>query len=293
MTRPQLAAALCAVVALVAVWTARAPEPGPPEAAGPGARIVSLTPQITETVAFLGAADRLVGRSDWCAEPPAVRALPAVGSALQPDLERIVGLRPDRILVDASVGTASADLARLGPPVVTLPWLTRAEAVASIRRLGPVLDRVDAANALADRFDAALSGAPPDTAPRVLLAMGGALSDREVWFLKRNSLHGDALHAAGFRNAVDREEPGAPVLSLEAVVALDPDAVVVVTASPVGEADRERIVASWARLAPLRAVQAGRVTAIGGPLLLSTGPALLDLPAAIAGALARVGVVPP
>jgi ABC-type Fe3+-hydroxamate transport system substrate-binding protein len=70
-------------------------EPPPPR------RIVSLVPSATETLAVLGAADRVAGRTRWCVRPqPWVRSVPEVGGTKDPDLAAIAALRPDLIVVN-------------------------------------------------------------------------------------------------------------------------------------------------------------------------------------------------
>lgn len=271
-TRRRLLVGLAAALALGAACTGPSATPSPQTPSSP--RLVSLTPAITETVARLGALDTLVARSQWCTLPPEVTALPAVGSGLTPELERIVALRPTGILLDASLASRTDDLRGLAP-VHVLPWLTAPEIAASLRTLGPLVGRPDAAEALAARFDA-LPDAPPPEAPVVLLTLTTDPADGQVWYIKRNSVHGTLLHAAGARNAVDRDEDGAPTLSLEALVALDPPTIVVLSAQPVDEAARQRILGQWRGMEALQAVRNGRVAVLGGPEVLSTGPSALD-----------------
>lgn len=74
--------------------------PAPPQ------RIVSMIPSDTETVCALGACDRLVGvdaLSDW---PARVASLPRLGNANDPNLERLVALKPDLVLTDEYSGLA-------------------------------------------------------------------------------------------------------------------------------------------------------------------------------------------
>ncbi len=56
---------------------------------------VSLSPAITEIIAELGFLDRLVGRSDYCDYPES--SVPSVGSAENPDIEKIIALKPDML----------------------------------------------------------------------------------------------------------------------------------------------------------------------------------------------------
>lgn len=72
-----------------------------PQEAPPPRRIVSLVPSATETLAALGAADRVVGRTRWCVRPqPWVRGVPEVGGTKDPDLAAIAALQPDLIVVN-------------------------------------------------------------------------------------------------------------------------------------------------------------------------------------------------
>jgi iron complex transport system substrate-binding protein len=61
-------------------------------------RIVSLAPSVTETLFALGAVDEVVGVSQYCDFPPAVKKLPRVGSFITPEIEAIVALRPSLVI---------------------------------------------------------------------------------------------------------------------------------------------------------------------------------------------------
>lgn len=255
--------------------------------AAPTARagVLSLFPAATETAAALGALDRLSGRSDWCNYPPEVASLPAFGSALTPDLERIAALGPRAILVDGSVGGQGETLRALAP-VEVLPWLSVEDVIASTKRLGVVLDAP--ADALAARY-APLTAAPPLDGPEVLAVLANDSVGNEIFYIRPGSIHGGALHAAGARNAVRADPGGAPALSVEALIALDPPTVLVLTTAPVTDALRAEIVAGWAKYAPLRAVRDGRIGVVGGPAALNVGPSVLELVGALRAELARLG----
>lgn len=256
---------------LVLTWIACVRPP-----AGEGPRYVSLSPAITETVVALDAVGVLVGRSDWCTGPE-VAGLPALGSALTPDLEGVVAAHPAGILVARDAGAAVGALGRIAP-VHALPWLTLEQVASSTVALGDLLDRDEAAGALAARLRR-LDAAPPEGAPRVLLVIGTDGPEREIWYIKRNSLHGQVLHAAGFRNAVGEDVAGAPSMTAEGVIRLDPDAVVMLEAAALSAEDAQAAVARWSALTPLRAAREGRVSVLADPAVLSVGPAVADLPA--------------
>jgi iron complex transport system substrate-binding protein len=65
-------------------------------------KIISLAPNITETVAALNASDRLVGRTDYCDYPENIKSVQSIGTMQQPNIEKIVDLKPD-IVVASSI----------------------------------------------------------------------------------------------------------------------------------------------------------------------------------------------
>ncbi|MBT4395477.1 MAG: ABC transporter substrate-binding protein, partial [Acidiferrobacteraceae bacterium] len=64
----------------------------------PAQRIISLAPNLTEILFFIGAGDRVVGTVDHSDYPPAALQVPRVGSHSRFDFETILRLQPDLIL---------------------------------------------------------------------------------------------------------------------------------------------------------------------------------------------------
>jgi iron complex transport system substrate-binding protein len=62
-------------------------------------RIISLAPNITETIFALKADSLLVGVTDYCDYPPEAKLKLKVGSLLDPNIEKITSLTPDLILM--------------------------------------------------------------------------------------------------------------------------------------------------------------------------------------------------
>ena len=91
---------------------------GAPLAQAPPSRIVSLVPAATEMLFAIGAGPRVVAVSSYDHEPPAVERLPRVGALLDPDLERIMGLRPDLVVVYGTQARPAATAFACGDPGV-------------------------------------------------------------------------------------------------------------------------------------------------------------------------------
>lgn len=67
----------------------------------PPRRVVSLVPSVTETLFDIGVGDRVVGVTDYCVHPMAKTVrLPKVGGTKNPDVERIIALRPDLVIAN-------------------------------------------------------------------------------------------------------------------------------------------------------------------------------------------------
>jgi ABC-type Fe3+-hydroxamate transport system substrate-binding protein len=254
-----------------------------------GHRLVSLSPGITDALFEIGAGHELVARSDYCEYPPEALRLPRVGTSLTPNYETITRLSPSLIIGEAGANARQRELAAIGPTLL-LPWLTLDEIVASIRELGRRTDETTVADALAARMKARLGVPPPTNGPRVLLVIGytpGRLE--ELWFVRENSLHGAALHAAGARNAVPEAVTGLPRLSLERLLAVDPDAILVLTQPGRAASD---YLAPFNALTPLRAVKNGTVRVVEAPEAFIHGPRVLALVERLAAEVRKVQAQP-
>lgn len=71
--------------------------------------IISLAPELTETIYALNAGDKMIGRSTYCDYPEAVKALPEMGSLFELNIEAIVAKAPDLVVLSSM---ASEDLVK-------------------------------------------------------------------------------------------------------------------------------------------------------------------------------------
>jgi iron complex transport system substrate-binding protein len=108
----------------------------------------------------------------------------------------------------------------------------------------------------------------------------------ELWFIRRNSLHGAALAAAGGENAVDHDVSGLPRLSVEELIKVDPDIVLIIPSQGATSAAKQAALDAFGKLSPLRAVKNGNVRVVDDASQ-STGPSILELVDALARALKK------
>jgi iron complex transport system substrate-binding protein len=214
-----------------------------------------------------------------------------MGTSITPNYEAIARLSPTLVLGEANVSARKRELEALAPTRL-LPWLSLPEILVSIRELGRLTGRGEAALALAKRLAARLSVPEPPGGPRVLLVLGNeSYGISEIWFIRRNSLHGAALAAAGARNAVWKDVSGPPRLSTERLLQLDPDAILVLARpKPKREPSKPRQ-SGFEALTTLRAVREGRVRVLETDLAFANSPRILLLVDALHRELQALGVV--
>ena len=191
----------------------------------PVRRIVSLAPNLTETLFALGVGDRVVGVTDYCDYPPEATTREHVGGPVTPNLEKIAQLRPDLVFVTRSGGnrlSTVSSLETLGIAVFATDPHSVDELIASTEQLGELAGAADQGRQLADalraRLDAVAQRLSGSTPRRVLLV---------VWLeplitVGRNTFIADALRRAGAENVIQTAQDW-PNASLEEVARRQPE----------------------------------------------------------------------
>ncbi len=117
----------------------------------PAMRIISLYGGLTETICAMGLCSRLVGctkRDRW---PIEVRSKPKVGTHMRPNIELIIGLKPDLVIQGSSRAEALLTVRQLrarGIPVATFHPYTFEGLFSEIDRLGILCGDREAARTL-------------------------------------------------------------------------------------------------------------------------------------------------
>ena len=172
-------------------------------------RIVSLVPSLTEALVAFGVGERLVGRTRYCVEPPeALASVEALGGTKNPDVSRIIELRPDLVVVNREENRREdyEALVAAGLEVHVTHPRTVAAAADMLSALGAAVGTRDPAEDLAARCRAALANAAsrrPATPVPVFCPIW-----RNPWMtFNAGTYVGDMLAVAGLRNVFADGEP--------------------------------------------------------------------------------------
>jgi iron complex transport system substrate-binding protein len=214
--------------ALLACALAACASPAP--AAQPATRIVSLMPSLTEDLFAIGAGPQVVAVSQFTDYPAAARNLPAVASFSSLDAERVARMHPDLVVGIPAQASLVSDLRRLGIRVVLL----RDDSYADIYRDLSELGRLSGHGPEAARVAASLRAEAgrltvraPGRRPRVFVVLGVA----PIFTVGDASYVASLLRFAGAKNAAGDLGPAYARYSAEALIALQPDAIVADAAS--------------------------------------------------------------
>jgi iron complex transport system substrate-binding protein len=243
--------------------------------AQPPLRIVSLAPGATELLFAAGAGNQVIATVEYSDEPPAARRIARIGDVAAVDMERLVALHPDVVVVWASGGNPAQrqKIAGLHIPMYEQQVARLADIPAGVRRLGVLAGTEPTAERAAQEMDAHLAqltrrySAPGGKSPSVLLQVW----NRPIYTVGGKQLMSDALSICGARNVFgDLAEPG-PVVDTEAIIARDPD--IIIVAAPQGEG--AVWVSDWKRLGSLSAVRNNRVVVFEDQALSRLGPSVI------------------
>jgi len=256
--------------------------------AAPATRIVSLSPATTEILFALGLGRRVVGRTRFCDWPPAARTVPDVGNGIEPNVEAVAARRPDLVLLYASAANrAAADrLAALGVATAVLKLDLASDVRRAARTIGQLAGVPAAAESLVAAFDSSLravaarAASVPGRRPRLYV---------DAWAsppmtVGRGSYLSEVIRAAGAENLFDDVGASSATVSLEAIVARDPDAVLVLALDTLHEPS----LAGRPGWSAVRAVREGRVLVVDANLYDRPSPRMSVAAADLAARLFRM-----
>lgn len=235
--------------------------------ASPPQRIISLYGGLTEVLAALGLAPRVVARTqgDDC-----LKGIPTVGTHLQPNVEMILALRPD-LVVQGGVPKGLPALKRLeaeGIPVAMFAPRDFPGLFVVIQRLGVLTGQSQAATtlvrAMQEKLEEVARRVAGQKPPRVfyevryhnLLAAG------------QGSLVNDIITRAGGQNILKSPQK-LTAFSLEALIQADPE-VYIIQQGPMNRSPED--IYARPHFQELRAVKQGRVLVVEESLFSRPGP---------------------
>jgi iron complex transport system substrate-binding protein len=238
--------------------------------ARPAQRVISMAPHATELLFAAGGAARIVGAMNYSDYPPQAKAIPLVGSNSQIDIERVIAQKPDLLVVWQSGNTARQleQLARLGIPIFRSEPRTLEQVATSIERIGVLLGTGRQAQPEAGRYRARAAQLRQRYGHSAPVKVFYQIWDRPLYTLNDQQIASDAIRICGGVNVFGKLAVVAPEVSVEAVLAKDPEVVIAGDEHAPGE----RGVNIWKPYTSMMAARRGNLFAMDGELLTRPGP---------------------
>jgi iron complex transport system substrate-binding protein len=238
----------------------------------PAQRVISLSPHLTELMYSIGAGNRLVGSVRGSDFPAEAAALAQIGDASGLDFERILRSRPDLVLAWGS-GNRPVDITRLrslGLRVLVLEPRRLEDIARHLRLLGELTGFGIQAQAVARDLERRVDALADRYAGRVPVRVLFEIWHRPLFTVNGDHIISKVLGLCAAQNIFADLPRLAGEVSLEQVLVLDPDAIVVGS-----EAD-DAGVNNWTRFSYLKAVRTGNVFAVSADLITRQTARIVD-----------------
>lgn len=266
---------------------------------------MDLSGSLAATVAGLGFADRLVGR-DISTTFAGVGDLPVITSGGHSvNAEAIIGLAPTLVITDGSIGPADV-VQQLRDVGITVVFVERsssfAGAVAQAHAVAAVFGAADAGDLLAARIDSELQAvtaqisriAPAAESERLRMVFLYLRGTSGISYLFGSESGADDLIGAlgGIDVAGQLGWRGMQPMTDEAMVAADPDLILVMTAGIASVGGIDGLLAEKPAIALTTAGQHRRFVDMADGQILSFGPRSAEVLDALARAIYAPGATP-
>jgi iron complex transport system substrate-binding protein len=265
--------------------------PRPAGAAETPPRIISLSPHITELLFAAGAGDRIVGVDDSSDYPAAVAAIARVGEPAALDVEGLLKLKPTLIVLwdSGTPARRKAELERLNLQLYVTDQHHLDDIASTLLEFGRLAGTEAVAVAAARRYQIELEQLRSRYAARPRLKVFYQVWDRPLYTLSGGHVVNEVLSLCGGDNVFADLSTLAPAIDTEAVLARDPDVILIAATGTEGV----RQTAEWGRFANLRAVRNHHVFTVDPSLVGRMAPRILQGVGEVCGLLDAAREKPP
>ena len=238
-------------------------------------RIISLAPSITETLFALGLDSSIAGVTDYCDYPPAARLKPRIGGIMNPDVERILTLRPDLVFMTGS-GNMKSDYDKLTSSGITVfvsyPRTLEDifKAIGDVGVLTSTSVRADSLlRRLHQRKDELVQRAAGQQKKSVLML----LSLQPIVAIGPGTFLSEILTLANSENIALKSTTAYPLLSREEILRRQPD--VIIVTNDIAKSSND-ILSSYPEWKSLPAVRLKQVGIVDASIVSRPGPRIVD-----------------
>jgi iron complex transport system substrate-binding protein len=255
------------------------PEPAKPPVPQ---HIISVVPSATEMLFALGIGDRVVAVGDYDHFPPEVETRPRIGGLLNPNIEKIIEMRPDLVVTYGSQDTLRDRLSAVGIRLYPFSHGSIDHTLDYFVELGRTVGEEARAKEIVNRihntFDDLRKSAPTHRPTVLLVHNRGAGLLGSFYSVGAKAFQHELIEIAGGRNLFADQDQEVLQPTLEEVIRRGPDIVIETIPPPANPVEIEQRRKDWETLKKLPAVVNHRVYVVAEDYMLVPG-VRLDLAA--------------
>ena len=237
----------------------------------PAQRIIAMAPHVTELLYAAGGGDKIVGAVTYSDYPEAAKKLPRVGDNRQVDMERVIAMKPDLIVIWLH-GASERQIETLRQ--LNIPMFhsepTKLDGIAdNVLRLGQLMGTESVAQPVAAEIRQQFAALAKQYSNRPPVRMFYQVWDKPLYTLNGTSIVSDAMRLCGGVNIFSDLKVTAPVVSTEAVLQADPEAIFGTSEKNYGGVNL------WRPYGTMKAVRSDNLFTLDGELLNRAGPRMV------------------
>jgi iron complex transport system substrate-binding protein len=194
----------------------------------PAKRIISLAPNITEVLFYIGAGEKIVGADEYSNYPEAAKDILRVNNYAAANYELILSLQPDLVIAWQSGNGDKIinPLRKLGIPVFVVETQKIDEIPSLFRRLGELSGHNGQAEQLAAAFTTRLKDLRVAQANKSVVRTFYQIWDEPLITLNGEHMVSDIIELCGGVNIFGDAIPLVPYVNIESIVAADPQVII-------------------------------------------------------------------
>jgi len=245
-----------------------------------GLRIISFAPSITEILYELGLDENLYGVTQFCKYPSQVSQKSKIGGFTDPNYEAVLRLRPNLVIILKDNHTLTQFLNKNSIPYISVGNDSVDEILESVLTIAKACNAASKGDSLAQRLRLQLEvSSANENRPKVLLCVGrdnpGSGFVSKTFAAGNASFYNQIIEAAGGVNVFADISQSYPSISSEALLRLNPDIIIDISAAYMNPSlDEKTVCGDWEIFKNISAVKRGEVHCLFGDYLTVPGPRL-------------------
>ena len=238
-------------------------------------RVITLAPNLTEMIYYIGAEKYLVGNTTFCNYPPAARKITKVGDLLSTNFEKILTLKPDLIFITVEGNTKDMydKFKELGLKI----FVSNPRNYAGIRKtlldFGKIFGEENETRKKAAEWDSTINHIRTESAKEPLKTAMYIVDLRPVMLAGKNTFLNQYLELCGLKNIAEDSPLNYPVFSREEILERNPDYIIYPTDGTDNENTIKDAYPEWKNLS---AVKNGNIIFVDRDMYSRPGPRFVD-----------------